>query len=260
MTNTVQTPTSTTVESPIPEATTQVASIKHTASSSDATTQTPKDESQFVVLKPNETFKLSEIRQPYKPLTSEELASLRANEQIIEKGLETFVDVRTALATIRDGGLYRATHNTFGEYVDAKYGFTPQRAYQLISASDFHTKLASRNSKMGRITSERATRALMTVPNDRLADVLDAVLAEGEPTADRIVQIRNKIVPAKAKSDTKQKKKPMMKIEVAIKAASKWLEFLSSCNPNNLGSAHAKEIVETQTKVTKAFTKLKFAI
>lgn len=260
MNTTIEIPNSTTVESPIPEATTQVASIKHTASNSDATTQAPNDESQFVVLKPSETFKLSEIREPYKPLTSEELASLRANEQIIEKGLETFLYVGKALATIRDGGLFRSTHKTFGEYVEARHGFTPQRAYQLISASDFHTKLASRNSKMGRITSERATRALMTVPNDRLADILDAVLAEGEPTADRIVEIRNKIVPAKAKSEAKQKKKPMMKIEVAIKAASKWLEFLSACDPKNLGSAQAKEIVETQTKVTKAFTKLKFAI
>ncbi|MBL9181604.1 MAG: hypothetical protein JNN17_05645 [Verrucomicrobiaceae bacterium] len=242
------------------EAPTTVASIKHTASNSDAPTPLAKDDGQFVILKPGETFKLSEIREPYKPLTSEELASLRANERIIEKGLETFIDVGTAMATIRDGGLFRATHKSFEEYVKDKWDYTRQRAYQLISASDFHTKLASRNSKMSRITSERATRALMTVPNDRLADVLDAVLAEGEPTAERIVQIRNKIAPAKAKSDTKQKKKPMMKIEVAIKAASKWLEFLSSCNPNNLGSAHAKEIVETQTKVTKAFTKLKFAI
>lgn len=155
---------------PTAEAPTTVASIKHTASNSDAPTPLATDDGQFVVLKPGETFKLSEIREPYKPLTSEELASLRANERIIEKGLETFLDVGKALATIRDGGLYRATNNTFGEYVDAKWGFTRQRAHQLISASDFHTKLASRNSKMGRITSERATRALMTVPNDRLAD------------------------------------------------------------------------------------------
>lgn len=260
MTNTIESPTSTTFDTPTVEAPTTVASIKHTASNSDAPTPLAKDDGQFVILKPGETFKLSEIREPYKPLTSEELASLRANERIIEKGLETFIDVGTAMATIRDGGLFRATHKSFEEYVKDKWDYTRQRAYQLISASDFHTKLASRNSKMSRITSERATRALMTVPNDRLADVLDAVLAEGEPTAERIVQIRNKIAPAKAKSDTKQKKKPMMKIEVAIKAASKWLEFLSSCNPNNLGSAHAKEIVETQTKVTKAFTKLKFAI
>lgn len=260
MTNTIESPTSTTFDTPTVEAPTTFASIKHTASNSDAPTPLAKDDGQFVILKPGETFKLSEIREPYKPLTSEELASLRANERIIEKGLETFIDVGTAMATIRDGGLFRATHKSFEEYVKDKWDYTRQRAYQLISASDFHTKLASRNSKMSRITSERATRALMTVPNDRLADVLDAVLAEGEPTAERIVQIRNKIAPAKAKSDTKQKKKPMMKIEVAIKAASKWLEFLSSCNPNNLGSAHAKEIVETQTKVTKAFTKLKFAI
>lgn len=252
--------TTTTVVTSATEDATQVASIKHTASNSDAPTPLAKDDGQFVILKPGETFKLSEIRGPYQPLTSEELASLRANERIIEKGLETFIDVGTALATIRDGGLFRATHKSFEEYVKDKWDYSRQRAYQLISASDFHTKLASRNSKMGRITSERATRALMTVPNDRLADVLDAVLAEGEPTADRIVQIRNKIVPAKAKSDAKQKKKPMMKIEVAIKAASKWLEFLSACDPKNLGSAQATEIVETQTKVTKAFTKLKFAI
>jgi hypothetical protein len=258
MTNTNENPTSTTVDDPNPEATTQVASIKHAASYDDASTPTATDEA-LVILKPGEELKLSEIRVAYTPLTTEELASLRANERIIEKGLETFLDVGKALATIRDGGLYRATYKSFGEYVDAKWGFTRQRAHQIISASDFHIKLASRNSKMAKITSERATRALMTVPNDRLADVLDAVLAEGEPTADRIVEIRNKIVPAKTKSDTKQKKKPIMKIEVAIKAASKWLEFLSSCNPSNLGSAHAKEIVEAQTKLTKAFTKLKLA-
>ncbi|HEX6762895.1 MAG TPA: hypothetical protein VF094_08855 [Gaiellaceae bacterium] len=51
-------------------------------------------------------------------LDSRESARLAELEHVVEQGLQTFVEVGLALAEIRDGRLYRATHSTFAEYCD----------------------------------------------------------------------------------------------------------------------------------------------
>jgi len=60
---------------------------------------------------------------------------LEACETVIRRGLATFVEVGTALATIRDERLYRESHETFEDYCREAWNFGRQRAAALIEAA-----------------------------------------------------------------------------------------------------------------------------
>ena len=60
------------------------------------------------------------------PLEAEKLAR---HEQVIERGLATFVEVGEALSEIRDARLYRESHTTFEAYCRERWGFTDRRAH-----------------------------------------------------------------------------------------------------------------------------------
>lgn len=68
-------------------------------------------------------------------LTASEAQTLAAQEELIRRGMSTFVDVGNALAAIRDARLYRATHDTFEDYCRERWGMTPQHANRTIAAS-----------------------------------------------------------------------------------------------------------------------------
>jgi phage N-6-adenine-methyltransferase len=58
--------------------------------------------------------------------------SLAELESVIEKGIQTFIEVGNALCRIRDGKLYRATHSTFESYCKERWGMTKRNANLLI--------------------------------------------------------------------------------------------------------------------------------
>lgn len=63
-------------------------------------------------------------------------AKLAVREEVIERGLQTFVEVGQALAEIRDQKLYRGEFGTFEEYCSQRWQLARTRAYELISASE----------------------------------------------------------------------------------------------------------------------------
>jgi phage N-6-adenine-methyltransferase len=69
-------------------------------------------------------------------LSKDEEITLTGCEQIIERGLKTFVEVGEALITIRDGRLYRASHGTFEAYCSQRWGMTRRYANLLIDSSE----------------------------------------------------------------------------------------------------------------------------
>jgi protein gp37 len=69
------------------------------------------------------------------PLWRTEEAELARHEATIARGFATFVEVGTALAAIRAGKLYRATHPTFEDYCRERWDVDRTRAYQLIGAA-----------------------------------------------------------------------------------------------------------------------------
>lgn len=100
------------------------------------------------------------------PAERSELARL---EGVIERGMQTFVDVGMALRTIRDRDLYRAEHATFEEYVKARWGWERAHAYRLIKSADVVVNL----SPMGDTLPE----------SERIARPLTALSAEKQPEA-----------------------------------------------------------------------------
>ena len=68
-------------------------------------------------------------------LTTTEHDELTRCESVIEQGLRTFVDVGTALLTIRDGRLYREDWGTFEDYCQGKWGMVRRHANRMIAAA-----------------------------------------------------------------------------------------------------------------------------
>lgn len=75
------------------------------------------------------------------PAESDRLAELEA---VIRRHVVSFIKVGMALAEIRDQQLYRERYGTFEEYCRLEHGYSRQRGYQIIAASD-----AARNVNPG---------------------------------------------------------------------------------------------------------------
>lgn len=74
-------------------------------------------------------------------LTSAERDELLRCESIIERGLNTFYEVGTALAEIREQRLYRNTHDTFEAYCRERWQMSRIHAHRLIDAAEVISNL-----------------------------------------------------------------------------------------------------------------------
>lgn len=127
------------------------------------------------------------------PLTEPEQADLARCEQIIERGIQSFVEVGTALIEVSDRRLYRQTHATFQEYVSDKWKMTARRAYQLCEAAEVVKSLPPEMCTI--VHNEGQARELARVEPEQRAEVLAEVVKEtsGKPTAKAIrVAITNR--------------------------------------------------------------------
>lgn len=76
-------------------------------------------------------------------LNTQEEHELAQHELTIERGLNTFVAVGTALLAIRDARLYRAEFATFEDYCQSRWNMSKRRAFQLMDAAEVVTNLES---------------------------------------------------------------------------------------------------------------------
>ena len=121
-------------------------------------------------------------------LSEEEENSLEDCEVIIERWKKSFVKVGRALMEIRDKRLYRKTHRTFEAYCQGKWGFTRERAYQLIYSV---AVVENVNHGLQIPTSERHTRELAKLPDDQQAEAWEEVVerTDGKPTAAAVAEV-----------------------------------------------------------------------
>jgi hypothetical protein len=99
---------------------------------------------------------------PTNPLSPEEKARLAACEATVQRGLHAFIEVGSALQTIRDQRLYRGTHTTFEAYCREKYRIERAHAYRLIDASAIALDVS--DSETPPPTKETHARALKKLP------------------------------------------------------------------------------------------------
>ena len=98
-------------------------------------------------------------------LATTERDRLAQLEAIVQRGLDTFIDVGNALGEIRDQKLYRETHNTFENYCKQRWGFNDSRARQLIGAAETVTRVTVNG--LPAPASERVARELAPLKDDQ---------------------------------------------------------------------------------------------
>lgn len=81
-------------------------------------------------------------------LSTVEQDELARCESTIHAGLTTFYEVGAALLAIRDGRLYRATHRTFEDYCQERWGISRRHANRLIGARTVQDNLGPIGPKL----------------------------------------------------------------------------------------------------------------
>lgn len=96
-------------------------------------------------------------------LAKSEQGVLAECEEIIERGLESFIEVGNALLRIRSEKLYRVQFDTFEIYCSLKWGMSRPRAYQMIQAAEIAITLST-NVDTEQPTREAQLRPLAKLP------------------------------------------------------------------------------------------------
>lgn len=105
-----------------------------------------------------------------------ERSRLAELEAVVERGMQTFVEVGSALMEIRDERLYRETHGTFERYLAERWGLSRAHGYRMIEAAH----VAELVSPTGDIP-----------PNERQARELVPLLHDADETA--VVEVWNEL-------------------------------------------------------------------
>lgn len=121
----------------------------------------------------------------------ESLDSLESNEQIIARGLRSFVEVGQALARIREGRLYKGGFDTFEEYCQERWQLNRAHADRLVRTSDISIQL----DRLGAHTpaTESQARELSGLEPGEAQEVMEAAYGntDGKLTAAAIKAARH---------------------------------------------------------------------
>jgi hypothetical protein len=83
-------------------------------------------------------------------------------EEVIERGLTTFVEVGNAIREIRDSKLYRESHGTFEDYCRERWGWSKRHANRQVEAANTAEILGP----IGPIPTEAVARELAPLKGD----------------------------------------------------------------------------------------------
>lgn len=137
----------------------------------------------------SETFdKMSRV------FTQKEIADFKRIEAEIENDEAAFLRVADNLMEIRERQLYGIMADTFEEYVRIRWGWTKQRAYQLIAARKVVDSLPPESQLV--VDSETKARPLVSVPEKQRAKVVQQAVADapnGKPTARHIEEAAERV-------------------------------------------------------------------
>jgi hypothetical protein len=102
-------------------------------------------------------------------LSTEEKSSLERCEQVIERGLATFIEVGAAMYEIQSQRLYRQEHGSFEAYLSSRWSFKRAHAYRLINA---YRVLETIRDEDGKELTESHARQLARLPQDQRTEAL----------------------------------------------------------------------------------------
>lgn len=116
-------------------------------------------------------------------LSTTEKTALTYHENVIEKGLETFIEVGQSLQYIRDNRLYRGDFKDFGDYVNERWGKGLSWAKHIISSTEVVKTLKENSSVRNYLPeSEYQTRPLAKLKDnpELMAEVWEDAVAEAK--------------------------------------------------------------------------------
>jgi hypothetical protein len=133
--------------------------------------------------------------------------SLDECEEVIERGLASFVEVGEALAEVRDSRLYRESHETFEAYCSERWGLSRSRSYELIDAAHLTSALSGipdtpLPANAGQAAALRPVRGDHEAAARAMRDAHDAT--DGKPTAEVIADEVEKQLATKAAAAAKR--------------------------------------------------------
>jgi hypothetical protein len=117
-------------------------------------------------------------------------------EVVIEKGMNTFVEVGLALLEIRDDRLYKEQYSTFEEYLERRWGMSRSYAHRLIDAAQVASNLLPIGNKP---ISESQIRSLTHLEPEEQREAWDAATNDNpHPTAKAVQKAANAIKESRA--------------------------------------------------------------
>lgn len=128
-------------------------------------------------------------------LDDAERLKLAELEAVLERGLETAIEVANALGEIHGRRLYRVTHTTFEDYCRDLWGIRRSRAYQLLDYARVSTVVDK--AGLPPLANESQTRALAPVlrregGEQLVLDLMSGLAEKGlRPTA-RLIRDRSR--------------------------------------------------------------------
>jgi hypothetical protein len=96
-------------------------------------------------------------------------------EDVIQRGMDTFVEVGAALFEIRDDRLYRASHTTFEDYCQERWGMSRRHANRTIEAASVAGILGPIGPKPA---TESVAREIAPVLKDEGPEAVEEVWGE----------------------------------------------------------------------------------
>jgi phage N-6-adenine-methyltransferase len=118
-------------------------------------------------------------------------------ERVIERGLNTFVEVGAALLEIRDSGLYKGGYRTFEEYCHRRWKMKQSRAYQYMDAAGVVGNLQSSTIVELLPANEAQVRPLVSLPPEQQFQVWQQVVEtapEGKITGAFVQEVVEKTI------------------------------------------------------------------
>jgi N6-adenosine-specific RNA methylase IME4 len=119
---------------------------------------------------------------------------LQECESVIERGLNTFVDVGNVLLEIRDSKLYRESYGTFEDYCRERWGWERRHAYRLMDAAKVFDNVSQGTQIIP--TSERQARPLTALEPEEQIEAWQRVIEkapEGRITAAIVLEAAKEI-------------------------------------------------------------------
>lgn len=121
------------------------------------------------------------------PLEIGEVSRLADLEAVIERGVQTFVEVGQALMEVRDARLYRLSHGTFEDYCRERWGWGRSHTYRLMDGAQV-AHLVSPTGDIER-PNERQARELVPLMREAPEMVPEAWREANERTGGHVTAV-----------------------------------------------------------------------